>query len=43
MSFLKGFNAIGLDVPRQDFLVDVREKDASGKLGHVSIFFKEGL
>ena len=43
MSFLKGFNAIGLDIPRQDFLVDVREKDAASKLSHVSILFKEGL
>ena len=43
MSFLKGFDAIGLDVPRQDFLVDVGEKDAARKLGHVSILFKEGL
>ena len=43
MSLLERLDAVGLDIPRQDLLVDVREKDAARELGHVGILFEEGL
>jgi len=43
VGFLEGLDAIGEDIPREDFFVDVGKEDASGELGHVGVLFEEGL
>ena len=43
VSLLERLDAVVLNIPRQDLLVDVREKNAAGELGHVGILFEEGL
>ena len=43
VGFFQGLDAIGKDVPGEDFFVDVGEEDATGELGHVGVLFEEGL
>ncbi len=43
VGLFEGLDAVGLDVPGEDFFVDVGEEDAAGEFGHVGVFFEEGL
>ena len=43
VSLLERLDTVFLNIPRQDLLVDVREKNAAGELGHVGILFEESL